>query len=128
PASSVKSNREFARASVEAAAAEQADLLCLPETLLEIGLPKEEKPVAESIPGPTIDGLSALAKTHRLWVVAPISVRSATGIIENSAVVIDRRGEISGIYAKVHPTIGECQRRSIVPGTGVTVIDTDFGR
>ena len=51
PAPSVESNRAFACTSVEAAAAEQADLLCLPETLLEIGLPHEERPVAEPVPG-----------------------------------------------------------------------------
>jgi beta-ureidopropionase len=127
PAPSIEKNRAFACTSVEAAAAEQADLLCLPETLLEIGLPYEERPVAEPVPGPTIDALSGLAKRHRLWVVAPISRCSAAGV-ENTAVVIDRSGEIAGIYSKVHPTIGECRRRAIVPGTDTTVIETDFGR
>lgn len=127
-APSVEQNRAFACTSVEAAAAQQADLLCLPETLLEIGLPRDERPVAESIPGPTIDALAALAKKHELWVVAPIAARSAAGIIENTAVVIDRRGAVAGIYSKVHPTIGECRRYAIVPGNEPTVIETDFGR
>lgn len=124
----VAANRDFALTSIEAAGAEQADLVCLPETLLEIGLPHADRPYAESIPGPTIDAFSALAKQHRLWIVAPLSIRSAAGIIENVAVVIDRQGDVSGVYAKVHPTIGECQQRSIVPGSDATVIDTDFGR
>lgn len=126
--SSIEANRAFAVTSIEAAAAEQSDLLCLPETLLEIGLPNEDRPFAESIPGPTIDEFSSLAKKHRLWVVAPLSIRTDAGIIENMAVVIDRRGEVRGNYSKVHPTIGECQQRSIVPGSDATVIDTDFGR
>lgn len=126
--SSVAGNRDFAVTSVKAAAAERADLLCLPETFLEIGLPAAEKPVAESVPGPTIDILSALAREHGLWIVAPISVRAATGIIENVAVVIDRQGEVAGSYSKVHPTIGECRTRSIVPGHAPLVIETDFGR
>jgi predicted amidohydrolase len=125
---SVERNRAFAVTCVEAAAAECADLLCLPETFLEIGLTAEEKPVAESMPGPTIDTLAALAREHRLWIVAPISVRTVTGIIENSAVVVDRRGEVAGNYAKVHPTIGECRTRAIVPGHEPLVIETDFGR
>ncbi len=125
---SVESNRAFALTSFEAAGAEQADVLCLPETLLEIGLPHADRPYVESISGPTIDAFSALAKQHRLWVVAPLSIRSDAGIIENMAVVIDRNGEVGGVYSKVHPTIGECQQRSIVPGSEATVIDTDFGR
>jgi beta-ureidopropionase len=128
PAPSVESNRAFACTSVEAAAAERADLVCLPETLLEIGLPREERPVAEPVPGTTIDALSGLAKRHCLWVVAPISLCSTGGVVENTAVVIDRNGEIAGIYSKVHPTIGECRGWSIRPGTNATVIDTDFGR
>ena len=87
---SVEGNRAFALTCFEAAGAEQADLLCLPETLLEIGLPRAERPYVESISGPTIDAFSALAKQHRLWAVAPLSIHSDAGIIENMAVVIDR--------------------------------------
>ena len=60
--------------------------------------------------------------------VAPISLCSAAGVVENTAVVIDRGGQIAGIYSKVHPTIGECRGRAVVAGTVATVIDTDFGR
>jgi predicted amidohydrolase len=128
PAPSIESNRALAAICVEAAGAEQADLVCLPETFLEIGLDRELRPVAETVPGPTIDALAALASRYHLWVVAPISARSPAGIIENTAVVIDRRGEVAGIYSKVHPTIGECRGRSIVPGSGPLVVETDFGR
>jgi predicted amidohydrolase len=128
PSPSVESNRAFACTSIEAAGAEGADLVCLPETFLEIGLARELRPVAETVPGPTIDALSTLARKHHLWVVAPISVRSPAAIIENTAVVIDRRGDVAGIYAKVHPTIGECRHRTIVPGSVPLVIETDFGR
>jgi predicted amidohydrolase len=125
---SVEGNRAFALTCIEAAGAEQADLVCLPESLLDIGLARDELPVAESIPGPTFDAISTLARKHALWVVAPFCVRSAAGMVENSAVVIDRQGEVAGVYAKVHPTIGECERRAIVPGSEATVVDTDFGR
>lgn len=125
---SVEGNRAFALACFEAAGAEQADLLCLPETLLEIGLPQANRPYVESISGPTINAFSALAKQHRLWAVAPISIRSDAGIIENTAVVINRDGDVAGVYSKIHPTIGECQQRMIVPGADAAVINTDFGR
>jgi predicted amidohydrolase len=62
PAPSVESNRAFAGTCIEAAGAERADLVCLPETFLEIGLDRELRPVAETVPGPTIDALAALAR------------------------------------------------------------------
>jgi predicted amidohydrolase len=125
---SVAGNRAFALACIEAAAAEHADLVCLPESFLDIGIPRDELPIAEPILGPTFDAISSLARKHGLWVVAPFCVRSPDGVIKNSAVVIDRQGEMAGVYAKVHPTIGECERRAIVPGNEVTIVDTDFGR
>jgi predicted amidohydrolase len=122
-------NRDQACAFVEAAGAESADLVCLPETFLESGLPADQLPYAEPLPGPTFDALSRLANTHRLWVVAGYSVRTDDGAIENSAVVIDRRGQLAARYGKIHPTISEMTRRNITPGTeGATVVVTDFGR
>lgn len=121
-------NRALAAAYVEAAGAERADLVCLPESLLDVGLPRHELPVAEPIPGPTFDALAVLARRHAVWVVAPFCVRTAAGTVENSAVVIDRQGRLAGTYVKVHPTIGECEQRGITPGHEAAVIETDFGR
>src|SRR5205823_14880352 len=45
----------------------------------------------------------------------------------NAAVLLNRQGQVAGIYHKMHPTIGEI-RRGITPGTEATVFDTDFGR
>lgn len=125
---SAEANRDFARSCIQAGAAEEADLVCLPETFLEIGLPNAARPVAETIPGPTFDAIAELARQHALWVVAPFCVRNDVGLVENNALVFDRRGELVGNYAKVHPTIGECRQRSIVPGTDPVVVDADFGR
>lgn len=125
---SAEGNRELAGAYVQAAGAERADIVCLPESFLDIGLPRELLPIAEPVPGPTFDMLASLARRHEVWIVAPFCVRTDDGTIENSAVVIDRRGRLAGRYAKVHPTIGECEERSITPGHEAMVLDTDFGR
>jgi beta-ureidopropionase len=122
-------NRDEACAYVEAAGSAGADLVCLPETFIETGLPADQLPYAESLPGPTFDALARLADKHRLWVVAGYSVRTDDGAIENSAVVIDRQGRLAGRYGKIHPTISEMTRRSITPGAEcATVVETDFGR
>ena len=58
--------------------------------------------LAESIPGPTSDTLSNLAKANDIVIVASLFERRAQGIYHNTAVVIDRDGTIAGIYRKMH--------------------------
>jgi beta-ureidopropionase len=119
-------NRARALRCVEAAGRRGADLVCLPEGY--VGRKNEDHP--EQIPGKTFDGLAGLARQYGLWVVAGIYASEAanTAGIRNYAVVIDRRGELAGCYAKVHPTIEECKGSRIIPGAEPAVVDTDFGR
>ena len=124
----VADNLELAVALVEAAAADRADLVCLPETFLEVGIPRDQVPIAEPIPGPAFEALSALAARHELWIVAPYSVVDEVGTIKNTAAVIGRHGELVERYDKIHPTIKECEQRRITPGAAVSVVETDFGR
>jgi len=58
--------------------------------------------IAESIPGPTIDRVAALAKELGVVVVAGIFERRAPGLFHNSAAVIESDGSIAGIYRKMH--------------------------
>jgi predicted amidohydrolase len=51
----VEGNRASAAAYVDAAGAERADLVCLPETLLHAGIPLPDRPSGETIPGPTLE-------------------------------------------------------------------------
>jgi beta-ureidopropionase len=119
-------NRMRALRCIEAAGQRGADLVCLPEGYL--GRTNAESP--ERIPGKTYDELARLAGQYSLWVVAGLYVSQSpdSGDIHNCAVVIDRRGELAGCYAKMHPTIDECEDRRVVPGSEPTVVDTDFGR
>jgi hypothetical protein len=128
-------NREKAASYIDAAGKRGADLVCLPENFLARGGGAH----AEALPGPTFDRFSGLARRHQLWIVAGYCIRNTergagqdgdgeADRVTNCAVVIDRRGEVAGCYAKVHPTIGECQGRRIVPGAAPTVVETDFGK
>ncbi len=57
---------------------------------------------AETIPGPTSDIFSGLAKEFGLVIVASLFERRAAGVYHNTAVVFDRDGSIAGKYRKMH--------------------------
>lgn len=121
-------NRERACDLLDAAGAEGADLVCLPETFLHVGAPREGRPYAETVPGPTLDALAVRARRYDTWVVAGLEVRSAGERVDNCALVLNRQGDVAGIYSKVHPTTGECETYGITPGAAPLVVETDFGR
>lgn len=58
--------------------------------------------LAESIPGPTTERLSKLAREHRVVIVCSLFEKRAAGIYHNTAVVIENNGEIAGKYRKMH--------------------------
>jgi len=92
------------------------DIACLPE---EFAGTK-----AESIPGPTTQAVAKLAKQYNMYVICPI--REDAGDKQyNTAVLIDRKGQISGYYRKVFVFWGEGLHCST---EGVKVFQTDFGK
>ncbi len=92
------------------------DIACLPE---EFAGTK-----AEPVPGPTTQAVAELARRHSMYVICPI--REQAGEREyNTAVLIDRRGEVAGYYRKVFVFWGEGVHCST---EGVKVFETDFGR
>ena len=58
--------------------------------------------LAESIPGPSTEALSALARRHRMAMVVPLFERRAAGVYHNTAVVLDADGALLGSYRKMH--------------------------
>jgi N-carbamoylputrescine amidase len=62
----------------------------------------EEFDRAESIPGPTTEFLSALAKKLELVIVGSLFERRAPGLYHNTAVVLDSDGTLAGYYRKMH--------------------------
>ncbi len=58
--------------------------------------------LAETIPGPTTDKLSQLAKQKSIVILAALFEKRAEGIYHNTAVVIDADGSIRGKYRKMH--------------------------
>ena len=112
---------------IDRAAWEKPDVICLPETFTGLGCSNEEWfATAEPLPGPTSEAVSEKARHYGVYIICPM-VHEKARRTYNSAVLMDRQGEVVGMYHKIHPTIGEIET-GITPGTEPTVFGTDFGR
>lgn len=125
---SLAANLRLALAALDLAAAEGADILCLPEVFQQRGVPHAHvREVAEAPDGPILTALGERARSLGLYVLAPLHVADG-GRVYNSAVLLDRQGRCVGRYDKIHPTQQELDRGT-TPGTSPTPIwQTDFGR
>ncbi|MHB9033272.1 MAG: carbon-nitrogen hydrolase family protein, partial [Anaerolineae bacterium] len=98
------------------------DLIALPETWRGQGVAS-----MEALDGPTIRALSALARRYASYIICPID-RQAGSVRLNTAVLLDRTGEIAGWYDKYYPYWSELELvPPVTPGTSVPVFRTDFG-
>jgi predicted amidohydrolase len=108
---------------VEAEAARGTDLIALPETWAGQALNRPER-----LDGPIITAMSEIARKHNTWIVCPIDRLEGNRRL-NSAVLIDRQGEVAGIYDKVYPYWSEFDLAPLVEiGSETPVFDTDFGK
>lgn len=119
---------------IEKAAANGAQLVCLPELHMGPYFPITENfehfNRAEAIPGPTTDEFSALAKKLNIVIVCSIFERRAAGVYHNTAVVIEKDGSIAGIYRKMHipDDPGFYEKYYFTPGDlGFNPIQTSVG-
>ena len=98
----------------------KSDIICLPEAFAT------SVKTAEIVPGPIINRFASFAKEHNSYIICPIHTKKNNKIY-NSAVLIDRRGEVVGQYDKIHPTEGECDRGTAPGSSPPPVFKTDFG-
>jgi N-carbamoylputrescine amidase len=99
-------NLAKAAAKIEEAAQRGAEVVCLPELYRSPYFCQREDAslfdLAETVPGPSTETLSAVAKKANVAVVVPIFERRAPGLYHNSAAIIDSTGEMRGLYRKMH--------------------------
>lgn len=74
-----------------------------------------------------LEYIASKAKQHQVWITYPALRRTAQRTWRNSIQLINRQGEIAGIYDKNHLTIPELEA-GIEPGCDVPIVQTDFGR
>ncbi len=130
-----KANLEHAIEMLHQASRSGAQILLLPELFLtQYFCQRCDASVfdlAESIPGPTTDRLSAVAKSLGKVIVASLFERRAAGLYHNTAVVFDADGTMLGLYRKMHipddPLFYE--KYYFTPGDlGFKVFPTKFGK
>lgn len=78
----------------------------------------------ETVPGPTTERISEVAKRHHLHVVFGTYERAGDAIY-NTAVLMGRDGQIIGRYHKVQ--LPDVERWSVTSGDSFPVFETDFG-
>jgi len=108
---------------VDAEGQRGCDLVALPETFL--GQADHEP---EPLDGPTVQRMSTLARRHRTYIVCPIDRRDGD-LRLNSAVLLDRAGNVACVYDKVFPYWSEFDvQPPVSPGKAAPVYQADFGR
>lgn len=86
--------------------------------------------LAESIPGPSSQRISKLAKKFNVVILLPLFERKAAGVYFNTMAVIKSNGDIQGIYRKMHipDDPGFYEKYYFTPGDlGFRVFKTEFG-
>lgn len=111
------------------------DLFVLPENALQRGgegirtagnraLRLEDKEVRE---------VAALAAREKTWLILPMQLAEKSGgrdVVRNAAVLFDRKGNVAGVYRKLHPLADKSGvfENGVTPGNEVPVFKTDFGK
>jgi len=124
--STPENNLKLWCAQIDAAGQVGLDIVCLGETINRVGTNASLADVAEPIPGPATEQLGEAAKKSNIWVVAGLNERVGD-VVYNTAVLLNRQGQVAGTYRKTHLPREEW-KEGVRPGQEYPVFDTDFGR
>ena len=131
----VEENLKKALSQVEQAATRGAQVICLQELFRSQYFCQTEDPklfdLAESIPGPSTDALSAVARRHQVVIVGSLFERRDAGVYHNTAIILDADGTLLGTYRKMHiPDVPlYYEKYFFTPGDqGYRTFDTHYGR
>jgi predicted amidohydrolase len=113
---------EVMRKLIGKAAEEHADILLLPEYM-------NTAENLETLEGPSCKMMSEMAAKHKMYIAGGIVRKDELeDRLYNTVVMYDRKGVFTGMYDKIHPYSPEVYPMGVTPGSGVTVLNTDFGR
>jgi N-carbamoylputrescine amidase len=128
-------NLRHSEAGIRQAAKQGAGLVMLQELHASLYFCQHESTglfdLAESIPGPSTEWLSGLAKELGVVIVGSLFEKRAAGLYHNTAVVLESDGRLAGKYRKMHipDDPGYYEKFYFTPGDlGFTPIATSVGK
>lgn len=111
------------------------DLALFSEYAVTAGKRGNAAEVAVDVDSQILKVLGEKARQHATYIVFGGIFKDEAGAYTNSAVVIDRKGQLVGTYDKVHPVLDPAVEGrpatfegGIRPGRGYPTMDLDFGR
>ena len=103
---STQDNLRKAASFIRDAARAGANIVCLPELFRAQYFCQREDhalfDLAEPIPGPSTELLSAVAREEKIVLIASLFERRAPGLYHNTAAVLEADGSLAGLYRKMH--------------------------
>ena len=124
--STPEKNLELFCQQIDEAGRLKLDIVCLSEGITLVGTSKTGAETAEPIPGPSTDALAQAASRNRIWVVAGLYEKDGDTVY-NSAVLLNRDGQLAGKYRKTHLPREEWLQ-GVTPGSEYPVFETEFGK
>ena len=107
------------------------DLAILSETTVSGEAGNDAMACAVPFDGSFANAFSRKARELNCYVIAPTYLRESEKSCSNAAVLFGRKGELVGIYRKVHLVVsadGKSMEGGSTPGREVPVFDCDFGK
>lgn len=100
----VRKNTQFYLGLCREAAAKGIDLLCLPEIMLQCGMPTNQDTLLKlsfHVPGKEIVPFQEFARDHKMALCFSVLERNRE-LVHNTALLINKQGNLVGDYRKVH--------------------------
>lgn len=113
---------------IEEAAQQGAQLIVTMEAINTVIFPHDPrydfKETVEELDGPIVTRFSELSKKYSTYIIGGL-YNKREGKVYNSGILFNPKGEIEGIYDKVHLVGGE--KVGLTPGNSFPVFKTDIG-
>ncbi len=133
-----QANLEFAHQCIEDASRNEVDLIAFPETFLYLGESREDKfKIAQTLEGEIIQKFQELALKYNISILMGSIyelVPNEPSKLFNTSVLLDRKGELQGVYRKIHlcdidsPSVSHFESRDIKSGEEAVVVDHEIGK
>jgi len=109
------------------------DLAVLPETAVTGELSGDVVARSPRFEGPMQDAFGRKAREHRCYIIIPTFLLEGREkkTCSNAAILVDRTGQLAGIYRKVHLAVhtgSDSLEDGATPGRESRVFDCDFGK